>query len=402
VKLVWTSTGAQTASIDPDIGNVPVNGNISVPIHASTDFLLTLANSHGSIQRHRSVILSPSVPSGSLSATPDSLSRGGGNVVLSWTSTNATSAEIAPQVGSVGLSGSIAVRVKTSRTFTLTLSNAQSSVSYDASVTVEKGGGRGKKDRTSYGTPVSSVMNPQGWGNPDIEVIRDSVMPPVGSTDRSLQFDTYSGGGPKNEDWIGYVYDTPVLLSAMTFQEGIEYPQGGWFKDIRVQALTGGVWREVTDQASEPAYRGKNGVSYETYEFSFDPVLCEGIRLIGQPGGGSHFTSTGELRVFEEQQSEPTEGLPVDYVLGQNFPNPFNPSTAIRFSAPQTGHVTLAIYNMLGQKVRTLVDEVVEPGTQTIVWDGKDSKGITMPSGTYIYRMIAGSFVESHKMLLVK
>jgi flagellar hook assembly protein FlgD len=92
----------------------------------------------------------------------------------------------------------------------------------------------------------------------------------------------------------------------------------------------------------------------------------------------------------------------VDYVLRQNFPNPFNPSTAFRFAVPKTGHVTFAVYNMLGQKVRTLVDEIVETGTQAIVWDGKDSNGISMPSGTYIYRMIAGSFVESHKMFLVK
>jgi hypothetical protein len=96
------------------------------------------------------------------------------------------------------------------------------------------------------------------------------------------------------------------------------------------------------------------------------------------------------------------EELPVVFSLKQNFPNPFNPSTDIQFSVPTDGLVKLSIYNMLGQEVRTLFAGDVARGTRVVRWDGQNNAGVQMPSGTYIYRMVAGSFVESRKMMLLK
>lgn len=97
-----------------------------------------------------------------------------------------------------------------------------------------------------------------------------------------------------------------------------------------------------------------------------------------------------------------TPTLPLDYVLWQNYPNPFNPSTAVQFQVPKTSDVTIKIYDMLGQEVRTLFTGEVMRGTYSVQWDGLNESGMRMSSGSYIYRMISGDFVQSKKMVLVK
>ncbi|MBK9099323.1 MAG: choice-of-anchor D domain-containing protein [bacterium] len=94
--------------------------------------------------------------------------------------------------------------------------------------------------------------------------------------------------------------------------------------------------------------------------------------------------------------------LPLDYILFQNYPNPFNPSTSVKFQVPKTSDVTIKIYDMLGQEVRTLFSGEVLRGTYTTEWDGLSNAGVRMSSGTYIYRMTAGEFVQSKKMVYVK
>ena len=94
--------------------------------------------------------------------------------------------------------------------------------------------------------------------------------------------------------------------------------------------------------------------------------------------------------------------LPDQYGLDQNAPNPFNPSTAIGYQLPEAGLVRLAIYNLLGQEVRLLVNERTEAGSFTAVWDGADALGRRVASGVYLYRIKAGGFSASRRMLLLK
>jgi len=94
--------------------------------------------------------------------------------------------------------------------------------------------------------------------------------------------------------------------------------------------------------------------------------------------------------------------LPLDYMLSQNYPNPFNPTTTVEFQVPQTADVTLKIFNTLGQEVRTLFSGQLDGGRYKAEWDGMNDAGVKMSSGTYIYRMISGEFVQSKKMTLVK
>ena len=102
--------------------------------------------------------------------------------------------------------------------------------------------------------------------------------------------------------------------------------------------------------------------------------------------------------------------LPTEYVLEQNYPNPFNPSTTIRYTLPvevglTTDHsplTTLKIFNMLGQEVRILVDEIQEPGHYTVTWDGCDHGGSEVASGVYFYQLQSGDYTNSKRMVLMK
>ena len=101
---------------------------------------------------------------------------------------------------------------------------------------------------------------------------------------------------------------------------------------------------------------------------------------------------------------------PKMFDLSQNYPNPFsqiprfagNPMTQIQYQLPQAVRVTLSIYNMLGQEVRKLVDMQQPAGYHTAIWDGRDNAGRILPSGVYHYRIQAGSFTVTKKMLMAK
>jgi hypothetical protein len=88
--------------------------------------------------------------------------------------------------------------------------------------------------------------------------------------------------------------------------------------------------------------------------------------------------------------------------LQQNRPNPFNPTTTIRYSIAQRAHVTLAVYDAAGRRVRTLVDATLDPGTHDVIWDGRDERGTSLGSGVYFYRIEAGALRQSRKMVLLK
>lgn len=94
--------------------------------------------------------------------------------------------------------------------------------------------------------------------------------------------------------------------------------------------------------------------------------------------------------------------LPDHFDLGQNYPNPFNPTTVIEYALPERSNVKITIYNVLGQKVRILKDQVEETGYKSVVWDGKDDSGVEMASGIYFYRIVAKDFVKTKKMTLIK
>lgn len=103
-----------------------------------------------------------------------------------------------------------------------------------------------------------------------------------------------------------------------------------------------------------------------------------------------------------ELQAEPLVVLPSVYSLDNNYPNPFNPETTIKFALPEAQDVRLEIFNIKGQRVRTLVSEGMAAGHHSVVWNGTDQGGRNVASGTYFYRIQAGPLNETHRMMLVK
>ena len=127
---------------------------------------------------------------------------------------------------------------------------------------------------------------------------------------------------------------------------------------------------------------------------------------LGQPVAGHTYSPEFEIKsgfwyasvTFIVTSVNELDGdLPQQYTLDQNYPNPFNPATTIRFSLPEAVEVTLVVYDILGRKVTTLVDEYREPGEHSVLFDAGH-----VASGVYIYQIRAGEFVETKRLMLVK
>lgn len=131
-------------------------------------------------------------------------------------------------------------------------------------------------------------------------------------------------------------------------------------------------------------------------------------RWEGTPDGIVSFSPLYEHCIFDiyigvvSVQEYDSPSLPETYTLGQNTPNPFNPNTSIEFALPRSGQVKVEVFNILGQKVRTLVDENLKAGFKRVDWDGTDDGGQSVASGIYLYRMTANDFSETKKMVLMK
>jgi len=108
---------------------------------------------------------------------------------------------------------------------------------------------------------------------------------------------------------------------------------------------------------------------------------------------------------YEQMGVKKPANLPKAFGLSQNFPNPFNPSTVISYTIPDQSEdiaVKLNVFNIRGQLVQTLVDEVQGPGVYTVNWEGVDRQGRKVSSGIYFYRINAGNYVAMRKMVLLK
>ena len=105
--------------------------------------------------------------------------------------------------------------------------------------------------------------------------------------------------------------------------------------------------------------------------------------------------SSGSVTLFDSP-------LPTQFVLHQNSPNPFNPVTTIAFNIPEPTYVEIAIYDLLGGKVRTLVSKEMSPGFHSALWNGKDDEGRLVASGMFIVRMSSSLFMDVKKMLMLK
>ncbi len=152
------------------------------------------------------------------------------------------------------------------------------------------------------------------------------------------------------------------------------------------------------------AFNASNGTLLGSFEL--------GGGVVSSPAVSSEaiYLTTFDGRVLKTQTS-PTgilSNLPRYFALYQNYPNPFRKHTNIKFAIPYTGslnrkvNVRLAIYNVMGQRVCELLNEPKAPGYYTIKWDGRDARGRLLPAGIYFYRIEAGKFTSTKKLVRIK
>jgi hypothetical protein len=166
-----------------------------------------------------------------------------------------------------------------------------------------------KDEVTVTGTPICSVMQPTGGGNKDMNVMIDGFVPAKGSSDSSLQYDTYCGNSAVTFAYAGMEFDKPYIISGVEFTEGKHFRDGGWFASAPyVEILKDGKWVRAESVISK-AYPGnsleKQGEYFETYVFTFPAELeCDGVRISGVPGGSACFISVGEIAPICEMKND--------------------------------------------------------------------------------------------------
>ncbi len=167
------------------------------------------------------------------------------------------------------------------------------------------------------------------------------------------------------------------------------------------------LWRIITDPVNKFAGMftsdslnvriPADSVAGHTLDFAC--LGCHTTRTLSWASGYAKGIHSKSIAVNIESD-EPI--APSAYVLGQNYPNPFNPSTSIRFGIPTSGNVSLVIYNLVGQPIRTLTSGYRQAGFHTVQWDGKDDGGKMVASGVYLYRLVTDQYIASKKMVLAR
>lgn len=176
----------------------------------------------------------------------------------------------------------------------------------------------------------------------------------------------------------------------------------------------------------EAIYGNPNAQNIYSYETNYDSTTFPG-RMKGRPVGIEYLSNDYKVvtisfplyymnlseakelvrHILISKFSEPDDvrelkNIPINLYLAQNYPNPFNPQTTIRYDLPKTTRVTIEIYDLLGHKVKTLVDEKKTAGSYTTTWNGTTEKGLTAASGIYFYRIKTDIFSNAKKMILMR
>lgn len=243
-----------------------------------------------------------------------------------------------------------------------------------------------------------------------------SIISPGNLTVQALGEDTSDNSGSVNRTYQISQFGKPILLGTYTVDgTGQGYLLSG---SISVNDVPD-EWRMVEAPIELVSAGGVTsftlGANFTQSEWTMQKKHIDDDRKIGiyqwedgnwtyQGGEGrqGHVSASVSNGIFAVFYNPDHEVQPTEFDLGANYPNPFNPTTTIRYAVPTESRVILRVYNMLGQEVRTLVNQVRSPGRYEVTWDGRNQAGHAVSSGVYIYRLEATNFVRSRKMLFVK
>ncbi len=214
-----------------------------------------------------------------------------------------------------------------------------------------------------------------------------SIARSIGMPAEGYQFVIYPDGNSPISPKLGAYVTSP--------SPSFTWPEPG---SVVFQLATDPTFGSIIDSATV------TGGQYTTSQLLSDDSTIYYWRVLAGAGAEptAGFNSFTVVPVPTDAGSENGTGLPTTFALHPNYPNPFNPSTTIMYDLPRSTYVRLAVYNILGQEVATLVDGVESAGNKQVVWSGRDSQNNPVTSGVYLYRLTAGEFRGTGKMLLLK
>jgi len=289
--------------------------------------------------------------------------------------------------------------------------------------------------------PLSSSLRPfQGYAlfvDADDQLIitprsfSSSINKPGNESDWSIRILAQCGEALDTFNFAGVVLGASLGWDEMDRPEppvigeyvSLYFPHREWERlsysfrtDVQPPDSDGHVWEFVV----RSNIRERISLGFENLEqvpLNFDILLIDealSVRKNLRRDPGYSFVGAGERNLkrfklmvgrsdFLDSAKDEDLFIPASYELGQNYPNPFNPSTTIHYGLPKDGHVSLTIFNLLGEAIVTLVDdEYQHEGYHTVIWDGRDELGDVVASGIYIYRMQVGGFGATKKLTFIK
>ncbi len=150
------------------------------------------------------------------------------------------------------------------------------------------------------------------------------------------------------------------------------------------------------DKAEKEFDKAQKEIDKEHWDHAIDKYKKaweHAYHALKKVGLGKYSTPTDDLTVTT---------TPEEFSLGNNYPNPFNPTTLISYNLPEASQVTMAVYDLMGRKVKTLVQEFQPAGNHSVIWNATNDNGTKMSGGMYFYQIRAGTFQQTHKMILLK
>jgi VCBS repeat-containing protein len=201
------------------------------------------------------------------------------------------------------------------------------------------------------------------------------------------------------------VYGIPVMLTDAANVRSLEFSLAFDPAQVSVQAVKAG--SSTTDWLIAQRIDAVNGVVTIAMAGIEDASNGDLFTLIVSAANTDALgTISGEARLNAAASSAlgavDVIEIPDSYTLSQNYPNPFNPTTSIQYQLPEATGVKIAVFDMQGRLVRTIVNQEQKAGTYTVQWDGRSESGVQAASGMYIYQIRTESFVSTKRMMLVK
>jgi hypothetical protein len=249
-------------------------------------------------------------------------------------------------------------------------------------------------------SPGIENMAETGSKSPLLTEIADAIT--AGGADSLIS----AGGINPSPGSVGVSFQIDLDFPLVTLVSMIA-PSPDWFVGVsNLSLFENGDWVEHKIVSLLPYDSGTDsGTTYTSPNQDTNPA--EPIIQIttlpvgnGVPLGTFTFTRTDVPTAVSPESA--TGGPPARTKLFQNSPNPFNPTTTIRFDLGQSGHVSLRVYDVRGRLVRSLVSQQLPRDHHAIVWDGTDDAGLSVPSGTYFYRLRASNLVQTRKMIVAR